>query len=834
MYNDLFSIGSVTIHSYGLMIGIAIVLAFVISMKRAKKRGLDDDYLFNLGFSGIIGGIIAAKLLYIITDLPAIIADPKILLNFSEGFVVYGGVIGGIVTPLVYNRLKKREHFMSYLDVAIPTIPLGQGLGRIGCLLAGCCYGCETDSCIGIIFPEGAIAPAHVKLFPTQPISAIGDLIIAIVMFYVARPSRKKKANDGVITAIYMLLYSVGRFTIEFFRADYRGWVGPLSTSQFISIFIFIAGAVFMTLAVKGKFNEKTDQTKKEKNDMENFTFSTLEYVRPDKDELIKFYEDALERLKAAQDFDSFLAVLKEMEERDIEVENAVSIAFIRNTLDTTDKFYEDEIAYINRTMPELGEYGEKINKYLLECPYRDELDKHYGKRYLEVIKLDTERFKPEIIPLLQEEAELTTRYQKLMATAKIPFKGEELNLYGIQKHFEDDDREDRKAAVKAYSDFYHGIEDELEEIWDKLIKVRNKMGQAFGYENYIPLGHKKQGRMDYSRKEIESFRAQVVEEIVPLCEELYKAQKKRLGLDELYFYDEKVIFADGNAHPLGDDDFMIKTAKDMYHDLSPETAEFIDFMIEHEVMDLKNKPNKASTGYMTSLPVYKSPFVFSCLNGTIFDMQVLTHELGHAFAGYRAMRSQDFHGYWSESTDIAEIHSMSMEQFAYGYAEKFFGKDADKYRFAHLQEAITFVPFGCAVDEFQHICYDKPELTPKERTYEWHKLEEKYMPWRKYDGDEFFERGGYWYHKLHIFQYPMYYINYTFTTLGAMEFKKKFAENKESAWKDYLTLCDIGGSVGYLDTLKAANVSVPFAEGSVKKCISYAKDILEKEIANE
>ena len=207
--------------------------------------------------------------------------------------------------------------------------------------------------------------------------------------------------------------------------------------------------------------------------------------------------------------------------------------------------------------------------------------------------------------------------------------------------------------------------------------------------------------------------------------------------------------------------------------------------------------------------------------------MQVLTHELGHAFAGYMAMRNQPISDYYSESTDIAEIHSMSMEQFAYPYAESFFGKDADKFRFAHLQEAITFVPFGVAVDEFQHICYANENLTPKERTYEWHKLEEKYMPWRTYDNDEFMERGGYWYHKLHIYLYPMYYINYTLTTMGAMEFKSKDHENHEKAWEDYLKLCKCGGSLSYLETLKYANVSNPFEAGSVKKATAYAQENL-------
>ena len=234
----------------------------------------------------------------------------------------------------------------------------------------------------------------------------------------------------------------------------------------------------------------------------------------------------------------------------------------------------------------------------------------------------------------------------------------------------------------------------------------------------------------------------------------------------------------------------------------------------------------------MTALNDYKAPFVYSCFNGTTGDVDVLTHEMGHAFAGYMAMRHQPLQALWSEPTDIAEIHSMSMEQFAYPYAELFFGEKAEQYRFQHLQEAITFIPFGVAVDEFQHIVYENPDMTPAERTAAWSALEKKYMPWRDYgDDNEFFARGGWWYHKLHIYHYPFYYINYTLTTMGAMEFKKKMATDKAACWQDYMTLCKVGGSLGYLDTLKAANLAVPFEKGGVKRAISYAIEILSKQI---
>lgn len=560
---------------------------------------------------------------------------------------------------------------------------------------------------------------------------------------------------------------------------------------------------------------------------MTDFKFSELEYKRLDFKEIEDFADETAEKIAKADSYE----VLKEQMLRKEEMYKALytmtSIASIRHTLDTKDEFYEKEDEYINEMMPVIMPKLLAVDQAIMASPFRTDLEKEYGEQYFTQMELEKKTFCEENIPLMQKEAKLTNEYQKIMAGAEISFDGKILNLYGIQKYFEHENRNVRAAAVKAYSDFYHQNETRLEEIWDELIGIRNQMGIHLGYENFIPVGYMQQGRTDYGAEEVASFREQVRTVLVPLCQKLYDAQKNRLGVGQFKFYDEKRVFLDGNAVPFGDDDFMVEQARRMYHELSPETGEFIDFMIAHELMDLKNKPGKASTGYMTTLPLYNAPYVFSCFNQTIFDMQVLTHELGHAFAGYMSMRNQPFVSYHIPSTDIAEIHSMSMEQFAYPYAESFFGECADKFRFAHLQEALTFVPFGVAVDEFQHICYANPKLTPKERTLEWKKLEEKYMPWRSYDADDFFDRGGYWYHKLHIFLYPFYYINYTLTTMGAMEFKKKDAEDHENAWKDYINLCKCGGSMSYLNTLRHANLMNPFEEGSVERAVEVAKEAL-------
>ena len=564
-------------------------------------------------------------------------------------------------------------------------------------------------------------------------------------------------------------------------------------------------------------------------------TFSNVEYVRPDFEAAKVFYEDLNARLQAAKSYAEVKACILEEEEYSSHINTMATLVEIRHTVDTSDEFYAKEEEYIRRNLTELMSQMQGFNLALLASPFKTEIDKEYGVQFLKAVKLGADSFCEKNIPLMQEENELTNRYQKLTAACKIPFDGGEHNLYGILKYFSDPDREVRKQAAAKYAEFFEKNDKELGEIFDRLVKIRHQMGLNMGFQNFIPLGYMQQGRMDYDEKDVAAFRQQVLEEIVPFCTELYKAQAKRIGVDIIRYYDEQLIFNGGNAVPVGDRAYLVEQARKMYHDMSRETGEFIDFMIEHELMDLDNKPNKAATGYMTALNYYKAPFVYSCFNGTTADVDVLTHEMGHAFAGYMAMRHQPLQALWSEPTDIAEIHSMAMEQFAYPYAELFFGEKASQYRFQHLQEAITFIPFGVAVDEFQHIVYENPEMTPNERTAAWSALEKKYMPWREYGEDNaFFNHGGWWYHKLHIYHYPFYYINYTLTAMGAMEFKKKQALDKAACWEDYMTLCKVGGSLGYRNTLKAANLAIPFEKGGVKRAVSYAIDILRAEIEKE
>lgn len=251
MKNELFSIGPFTVYGYGLMIAIGIIAAYLTGEYRAKKHNLDSDQIFSIVIWAVVGGLLGAKILYIITQIKEIAANPRLLLDVTDGFVVYGGIIGGILAAMIYCRVKKLP-FLKYFDLLMPSVALAQGFGRIGCFLAGCCYGKETENAIGIVFHDSAYAPNGASLLPTQLISSGLNFLHCLLLIWLT----KKKKGDGQIAGLYLVLYSVGRFILEFFRGDLiRGSVGELSTSQFIAIFVCLAGVILIVVR-NGKFEE--------------------------------------------------------------------------------------------------------------------------------------------------------------------------------------------------------------------------------------------------------------------------------------------------------------------------------------------------------------------------------------------------------------------------------------------------------------------------------------------------------------------------------------------------------------------------------------------------
>ncbi|GGH85048.1 M3 family oligoendopeptidase [Pullulanibacillus pueri] len=556
--------------------------------------------------------------------------------------------------------------------------------------------------------------------------------------------------------------------------------------------------------------------------------FSEYAYQRPDIQVIDKQIHDLLEQFNAADSAEAQSHLIDEMNKVRGEFESMAEVAAIRHTIDTTDPYYEQEQDYFDETQPLYQGLVTDIYQALIHSKFRNELEAKKGKQLFKMAELTLKTFSPEVIEELQQENRLATEYDKLIASAKVVFEGEEYNLNQLTPFRVSIDRSVRKAATEAFYQFMSDNEAQFDGIYDKLVKVRSKIAQKLGFESFVELGYARMLRTDYSADHVAKFRKQVEDFLVPLTTKLLQRQQERLGLDVFTYYDEAVQYKTGNATPKGDADWIVKQAKQMYAEMSPETDEFFSFMTDHGLMDLLAKKGKASGGYCTYISKWQSPFIFANFNGTSGDIDVLTHEGGHAFQAYS---SRDFATpeYQFPTYEAAEIHSMSMEFFAWPWMERFFGEDVDKYKFTHLGGALLFIPYGVAVDEFQHFVYAHPEATPTERKAAWRSLEKRYLPHLNYEGNNYLENGGFWHKQGHIFSSPFYYIDYTLAQICALQFWKKMNENHEAAWADYVHLCQQGGSRSFIELVKLAGLMSPFEEGCVEAVVGAAEDYLNQ-----
>ncbi|WP_409305217.1 M3 family oligoendopeptidase [Peribacillus sp. SCS-155] len=555
--------------------------------------------------------------------------------------------------------------------------------------------------------------------------------------------------------------------------------------------------------------------------------FTEYEYKRPDMDEAKVQFSEALARFTSASTVEQQSEAMNEINSIRNKLSTMFSLGYIRHSIDTTDPFYKEQNDYLDEIAPELENLVSQYYRELVSSKFRSELEAKYGKQLFALAEGQLKTFSPEIIPLLQKENKLSSEYTQLLAAAKIDFEGEERTLPQLQPFMESPDREMRKRASEASFGFMKENEQKLDEIYDSLVKVRHEIAQKLGYKNFVELGYHRMHRTDYNADMVANFRKQVEDYIVPLATKLKERQRERLGLEQLKFYDEGFKFESGNATPKGDPEWIIENGKKMYEELSSETNEFFTFMTENELMDLVSKKGKAGGGYCSFIEEYKAPFIFSNFNGTSGDIDVLTHEAGHAFQVYSS-RNFEIPEYNWPTYEACEIHSMSMEFFTWPWMDLFFKEETDKYKYAHLSGALLFLPYGVAVDEYQHFVYENPEATPEERKQAWRRIENKYLPHRDYDGNEYLEKGGFWQRQGHIYSTPFYYIDYTLAQICAFQFWKRSIEDREDAWKDYLNLCKLGGSQSFLGLVEAANLQSPFEDGTVESVVGVIDEWLE------
>ena len=549
--------------------------------------------------------------------------------------------------------------------------------------------------------------------------------------------------------------------------------------------------------------------------------FADIPYVRPDMDAVLDSVKAAIHGLKTAKTYEAFRSAYMDYAQTDMELTTAKQLVYIRHTINMLDEYYTAENAFFNTQMPRYSIAEKELRAVILRSPFRKDFEEEFGSFLIQNLQAKQLLSSEAVVDDLIKEAALANLYSKTVASASVEFNGEICSTSKLLKHMKSEDRGIRKGAFEAWAALYESIAPKIDEIYSEVVNTRTCMAKKLGFDSYTPMGYLKRRKFDYTPEQLEVFRKQVREVIVPVCVKLSERQQKRLGVEKLCFYDESVFNPNGNAIPIGDHDYMVEKAQEMYHELAPETGEFFDFMVKHDLFDLVTKPGKRTGGYCRFLQSYHAPFIFANFNGTDADVSALTHEAGHAFAFFTASKFQKIPQLCSPVNEIGEMHSMSMEFWTFPWLESFFGDKADEYRKNHIANAIMRIPYRVSIDEFQHRIYQNPDMTPTERKAVWREIERTYMPWRTYDGNEFLEQGGYWMQNQHIFLYPFYFIDYAIAQLAAFEFYTQMRIDRKAAWENYYKLCQAGGSAGYFQLLERCNLHNVLQGDSVKKVLA-------------
>lgn len=554
--------------------------------------------------------------------------------------------------------------------------------------------------------------------------------------------------------------------------------------------------------------------------------FTEIKYQRPNievvKEELLGKIA-AFENAKSAEEQ---ISLMQDIRSKRDGFESARTIVSIRHSINTKDEFYDQENSFFDKNSPE---YSAVINKYyqaIVNSNYQSELSDEFGEHFINLAKSTVESFDERNIELVKKENALSTEYNKIIAGISIEVNGKKYGMNNISPLLSDSDRDVRKAAGLALYNTLQTYEGKLDEIYDDLVKTRHQMAINMGFENFIELGYKKLGRTDYNHLDVAEYRRGIKEYVVPVYKKLKARQKERIGVDEMKFYDAGFKFKSGNPKPKGDENWIVQRGEEMYAELSPETNEFFQFMKNNELMSLSAQEGKMAGGYCTFIGSHGYPFIFSNFNGTSHDIDVLTHEAGHAFQVFNS-RDLPLAEYYFPTLEACEIHSMSMEFFTYPWMERFFENDVDKYKFGHMSGAISFLPYGAAIDEFQHFVYANPNISIKERNEKWLEIEADYGLANDKDGNQYLESGRFWQKQGHLYRVPFYYIDYTLAQVCAFQFWQKSTQDYGAAWKDYLNLCKLGGSLPFTQLVEKANLKTPFKKENLKDVVNMIDNFL-------
>jgi M3 family oligoendopeptidase len=558
---------------------------------------------------------------------------------------------------------------------------------------------------------------------------------------------------------------------------------------------------------------------------------SQLPYERLPIEAFLEEMKAVIALVKGAASAQDVLAARDRCNDLAIRWETAQALSYMRYSINTADEFYLAEKDYYDEVGPQAQSAMLEYTKAMLDTPFRQELEEsgQIIPLVFRSFQVELKSMSPEIIEDMVEENKLVSQYSQLMAAMEFEFRGEKLPRPMLMKYAKSPDRATRKEAYEVLGNTLKANSQALDDIFHQLVQVRDRMARKMGCQNFVELGYYRMGRLCYGPEEVKQFRDNVLRDIVPVVSRLRTEVGKKLGVDTLMLYDYDIIFPQGDPVPKGGKEEIFAAAKAMYHSMSKETGEFFDFMLETDAFDVESRKNKWGGGYCTSFMAYHQPFILANFNGTAGDVDVVTHEAGHAFADYTIANNKYVVELNVGGMETAETHSMSMEFFAWPYMEHFFGEDAKRYQFMHLLDALSFLPYGTIVDDFQRQVYENPQWSPEERKAAWRDLEAQFRPHITFDGIPYLEEGTRWQYQMHIYETPFYYIDYCLAQTAALQFLLASQEDYDDAFRRYVRFLSQGGEKVFTDLLEEAGLKSPFQEGALKDVAEKTEALLRK-----
>ena len=550
--------------------------------------------------------------------------------------------------------------------------------------------------------------------------------------------------------------------------------------------------------------------------------FDEMTYRRISFEEVEADYQALFRQLQAVSCREDCWAVLDRRREL-TEKMTPMDLCYVRHGMNVNDPFYAAEQRYYDEIGPKISDLDNQFNRRMVESPFCACFEELMGSFAFTLIRWGLESYDGSLVELEQEENAILSRYSQLVSNGKVDYGGRQVSRNSLAREQQSPDRQVRQEVYRACAASWDAQREQLEQIYDSLVQNRDRQARRMGYPDFVRLSYLRMNRIGYTPEDVKRFREQVKAGLVPFAAELNERRKQRLGLEHLYPYDNGVFFPEGNPVPLGDDRFCLEMTRQMYGRLSPETKEYIDFLLDNGLYDVAVRDGKQTGGYCTQFAAYRAPFIFANFDGTSENAYIMSHEGGHGFYFY-LKRNEEIRERGWYTAEMAETHAMSMEFFTAPYMELFFGDRAEDYRRMHLENAVTRILYQCQQDEFQQIVFEQPGLSRQQRNDLWARLERDYFPFREYPEEDRERIGSRWQRIPHVFLWPFYAIDYALAQVCALQYRRWMDEDPEGAWQSYLTFCRASGNCNFPEALRAAGLESPFDPEGLKDLMDWLR----------